>query len=182
MFKLYVEPNFQSIKALAVKYTDKYQDVEDNYNYVLAQMYNYIYSYNPEQPLNTWLHIVTKRACFNQNKKRAKHNSMQADMTMCSSEALHQHGTSNVVDASFGTLIDNVSDVTYNALLSIHPNKLSPFLRYVQGLSVREITKLEYEDGHLEKKTEELVKSRIYWARLELQEALRKHGIRQSGI
>lgn len=177
LFDLYIKPRMLSVKTLSVKYTDKYQDVEDNYNYVLAQMYNYIYTYDPSKSIDTWIHIVTKRACFNQNKKRAKYNQQQTDIEMCSSDALHQHGTANIVDAMFGTLADNVSDVVYNALLQINPCKLSAFLRYAQGLKIREIVKLEYQDGHLEKKSDDLVKSRIYWARQELKYILAKHGI-----
>lgn len=180
LFDKYITPRLTSVKTLAVKYTDKYQDVEDNYNYALAQMYDYIYTYNPSQSLDTWVHIVVKRACFNQNKKRAKRNQTQTDIEMCTTDALHQHGTANIVDAGFGTLADNVSDEVYNALLQIHPYKLSPFLRYVQGLRIREITKLEFLDGHLERKSEDLVKSRIYWAILELRHILSKYGIRRS--
>lgn len=177
LFQLYVIPNLTSIKTLTVKYTDKYQDVEDNYNYTLAQMYSYIYSYDSEKSLDTWIHIVTKRACFNQNKKRAKYNSIQTDMECCTSETLHQYGTANIMEAGFGTLSDNISDTMYRALLKIPPRRLSPFLLYSQGIGVRDITQMEWQAGHLEKKSEDVVKSRIFWAKKQLQYILKKDGI-----
>lgn len=165
---------------MTVRYTDKYQDVDENYNYVLSQMYAYIHSYDPSKPLHTWIHIVTKRACFNQNDKRTKYNSMQADLEFCSMDALHQNGNSNVIDASFGTLADNLSDEVYEALMRIDPCKLSAFLLYAQGLGVREITKIEWRAGHLERKSEDVVKSRIYWAKKQLQFILKQYGITEA--
>lgn len=163
-----------------MKYTDKYQDVEDNYVSVLSQMYSYIYSYDPSKSLDTWIHIVTKRACFNLNKKRAQYMSMQTDLEFCTSDVLHQHGTANLIDAGFGSLADNLSDVVYDALMQIDPCKLSPFLLYAQGLGVREITLMEWKAGHLEKKSEDVIKSRIYWAKKQLQYILKEYGISEA--
>lgn len=182
LFKLYVEPNLTNIKALSVKYTDKFQDAEDNYMFVLQQLYSYILTYDKTKPLNTWLHIVTKRACFNRNQKRARINSTQTEMAGCSSEAIYQHGTANIVDAGFGDLAENLSDEVYNALLTLEPRRLSAFLLYAQGLNIREITKIEYQRGHLDQKLESLIKSRIYWAKSQLRYELRKYGYTSSSI
>lgn len=168
LFDKLVRPHFTEIKSLAVRYTDKYADWEDNYILSLQQLYAYIHTYNPEKPLNTWIHIVVKRACYHQNIKQSNRQPMQSDITKCSQEALHQHGTSNVVDASFGNLIDNISDEVYKALLQIEPRRLSAFLLFAQGNSIREITGLEYIAGHLEQKNEAIIRSRIYWAQRQL--------------
>lgn len=177
LFNLYITPNFSSIKSLTRRYTDSYQDVDDNYNYCLAQLFNYIGSYNPEQKLDTWIHICVKRACFHQNKKRAEEASHWTDIEMCSMDDLYQHGNSMLVDASFGTLIDNISDEVYAALMQIPPQRLSPFMMAVQGLKIREITEAEWKLGHLEKKSEDIVKSRIHWAKKQLRFILQKYGI-----
>lgn len=176
LFEKYIVPKMINIKALAVKYTDKYQDAEDNYIHTLQQMFMYIHTYDNTRSLDTWIHIITKRACYHQNKKRAERNSNYADMSNCSSEILHQHGTANIVDAGFGTLADNISDTMYNALLSIEPYKLSAFLLYAQGMSIRNIARMEYRSGHMDKKSEELIRSRIFWARKELMYILKEHG------
>lgn len=177
LFNQYIKPNMGSIKSLTRRYTDHYQDVEENYNYCLAQLYNYIGSYNPEQKLDTWIHICVKRACFHQNKKRAEEAAHWTDIEMCTQEEIHQHGTSMMVDAGFGTLVDNVLDQVYSALMQIPPQRLSPFLLSVQGHRIREITEAEWQMGHLEKRSEDVVKSRIYWAKKELQYILRQYGI-----
>lgn len=181
LFKRFVEPHLAVIKSLVVKYTDKYQDVEDNNVYVLSQLYMYIHTYDTAKDLKTWIHIVTKRACFNQNKKRSQYMSIQTDIEMCSNDALHQHGTANMVDADFGSLADNLSDKVYEAIMRIDPYKLSPFLLYVQGVGIREIAKIEWKAGHVDKKSEDLVKSRIYWARRQLRYYLKEYGITEAG-
>lgn len=180
LFQKYIAPHLEVIKLLAAKYTDKSQDVDENYNLALAQMYTYIHTYDPEKSLKTWIYIVTKRACFNQNEKRAKYASTQADLEFCSSDALHQHGSSNIIDACCGTLADNLSDEVYNALMRIDPCRLSPFLLFAQGMKIREITQAEWRAGHLKRKSEDIVKSRIYWAKKELQLILKQHGISEA--
>lgn len=177
LFKKYVVPHLSTVYSLTKNYTDNYHDVDENYNYCLAQLFNYIGSYNPEQKLSTWLHICVKRACFHQNKRRFEEASHWTDIEMCTQEDLHQHGTSMMVDAGYGNLYDNVSDEMLSALMEIPPQRLSPFMMYAQGHRIREITAAEWQLGHLEKRSEDVVKSRIYWARLQLQYVLKKHGI-----
>ena len=177
LFNKYVVPNLAEIKRLTKYYTANYQDVEDNYNHCVAQLFNYIGSYNPEQKLMTWIGIVVKRACFHENKKRNEESQYWTDIEMCSMEDIYQHGTSMVSELEFGNLIDNISDTMFAALIKIPPQRLSPFMMYVQGHRIREITAVEWELGHLEKRSEDIVKSRIYWARRELQYILRQNGI-----
>ncbi len=165
---------------MVVKYTDKYQNVDDDNIYVLSQLYTYIHTYKSDKDLKTWIHIVVKRACFSQNKKRSQYASLQTDIEMCSNDALHQHGTSNMVEAQCGSLVDNLSNKVYNAIMKIDPYKLSPFLAYTQGLGIREIVKQEWMAGHIENKNEDLVKSRIYWARKQLQYYLKEYGITEA--
>ena len=76
LFNMYIVPNLADIKSLTKYYTANYQDVDDNYQHCLAQLYNYIGSYNPEQKLMTWLHIVVKRACQHENKNEVKNLSI----------------------------------------------------------------------------------------------------------
>lgn len=179
LFDLYIRPNLASIKSLTKRYTDDYHDVEENYNHCLAQLFNYIGSYNAEQKLDTWIHICVKRACFRENLRRKEEDSHWTDIEMCSQDDLYQNGSSMITEASFGTLIDNVSDVVYKALMQIPPQRLSPFLQYAQGYGIRDITAAEWKLGHLERRSEDVVKSRIYWAQHHLQFILRKYGYRR---
>lgn len=177
LFNKYVKPKERDVYTLSQRYTNKYQDVESNYNLCLAQLWNYIGSYNTSKSIDTWIHIVVKRACFNQNNKQQKEQSYLTDIQMVSMHDLHQHGMSNIVDASFGSVLENVSEPMYKALMAIPPYRLSAFMLYVQGYGIRDIAKMEYKAGHIETCSEDKVKSRIYWTQKQLKLILKKYGI-----
>lgn len=176
LFDKYIVPNFDFIKSLTRHYTDRYQDVDENYNYCLAQLYNYIGTYNPKQKLSTWIHICVKRAVFNQNKSRSEYASRWSEVDSIKENA-YQYNSEILVDEPIGDLTDNISDSFFEILSETPPKRLSPFLLYVQGYRIREITAIEWGLGHLEKRSEDVVTSRIYWTRRELQLKLRKRGI-----
>ena len=177
LFDMYVKPRMRDVYTLAMRYTNKYQDVQSNYNLCLSQLWNYIGSYDPNKSIETWVHIVVKRACFNQNKRQVAEASHYTDVEMVSVYDLHQHGTSNIVDAAFGGIVENVSEPVYKALMAIPPRRLSPFLLYAQGYGIREIALMEYKAGHIECKSEDKIKSRIYWTRSQLRFILKKYGV-----
>ena len=168
LFNKYVMPRERDVYTLSLRYTNRYQDVDSNYNLCLSKLWDYIGSYNPARSIDTWIHIVVKRCCFNQNKRQQAEQSHLTDITMVSMHDLHQHGTSNMVDASFGGLLDNVSEPMRKALMQIPPYRLSPFLLQMQGYTIREIAKIEHKNGHMEVKSEEKVRSRIYWTQKQL--------------
>ena len=177
LFDKYVMPRVRDVYTLSQHYTNRYQDVDSNYNLCLSKLWDYIGSYNQERSIDNWIHIVVKRCCFNQNKRQQAEQSHLTDITMVSMHDLHQHGTSNIVDASCGGLLDNVSEQMRKALMQIPPHRLSPFLLQMQGYTIREIAKIEHKNGHMEVKSEEKVRSRIYWTQKQLRLILSRYGI-----
>lgn len=179
LFEKYIRPNLDFIYSLTSHYTDRRQDIDANYNYVITQMYRYIASYDSSKPLNTWLHIVTKRYCYNQNKERAKVNSIYDGMQFRADGELPTG--SGVYEINPFTLLDSVSDDMYYALTKIPFENLSALLLQVQGYSVKEITEIEYTRGHIPRQCEDLIKRRLAICRKELKEILKSRGIsRQS--
>ena len=174
LFNKLIIPNFDKIKSLVKHYSNHQSDVESHYSYVIEQMFRYVHTYNPDQSLDTWIHIVTKRACFNQNKKRA------SDDSHYTSEELKLDECGGYSEMEIGSLVDNISDDVYVALMQIPPIKLSAFLLKAQGYTIKEITEIEYSRGHLMRQpqqSEEIIKSRIYFCRKQLQIILKQHGI-----
>lgn len=177
LFNLYVKPKLSDVKSLTKYYIDHYQNFDDTHSYVLEQLWKGVHSYNPEMKLDTWIHIVVRNSCWHENKKRSEESPFWGDIEMCSMDDIYQHGTSMMVETECGNLIDNISDNMLAALMKIPPQRLSPFMMYAQGMGIREITAKEWQLGHLEKRSEDIVKSRIYWAKKELQYILRQYGI-----
>ena len=185
LFQLYVQPNFDEILKYVRFYIDRNQNIDDDFNHVITQMFKYIHTYNPHRSLKTWLHIVTKRSVFNQNEQRSKASGLFSneaavkevdDEDFMAVSAVNVESSYNVITGSF---LDNISDEVYNALMKIPSSKLSPFLLQMQGYSIRDIVVKEYESGHIDRMSEEIVKSRIFWTRHELQRLLKENGIRR---
>lgn len=178
LFKRLIEPRIEQVRNLVKRYANNYQDVDSYLSHVLEQIYKYIHTYDQSKSLDTWLHIVTKRSCFNLNKKDAARLSHYAG----EEPPIEIIDRSAGFDGEFSMLLDNISDEVYDALMQISPLKLSAFFLQMQGYSIKEIVEIERKRGHLEKSANlsvEIVKSRIYCCKNQLQKILIKNGVRK---
>lgn len=179
LFEKYIIPNYDMVLSLTRKYTDHPGNVDENFSIVLTEFYKYIQSYKPERSLKTWIHICTKRCCQEQNKRRYEQGSKFSDNDPYSSTVAREHvvptGAFQAHDMS-----NCLSDEIVTALRMIQPHKLSAFILQVQGYTIKEITDIEFMRGHLKRKNEENVKSRIFQARKELKELLNRDGTLRS--
>ncbi len=190
LFKQYVLPHYNDILSLVKYYTDKAQNIDNDFSYVVSQMYKYIHTYSPSRSIRTWIHIVTKRSVFSQIRYRSRIASMYSnevsvkqvdDEDFMGSSACPEVGRGESYDMIFGSFLDNISDEVYNALMKISYVRLSPFLLQIKGYSIKDITIMEYESGHIDKPSQEIIKSRIFWTKRELQKILTENGIRRKG-
>lgn len=178
-FNELIEPHYEFIRNLVVYYTDHPQNVDENYNTLLFDFYRYIHTYNGNKPLKTWIHSVVKNNIWSINKERAKESAKIADAEFNSIDKLKKSDNTINFDKGLLTLEDYISDEVYTALLSLQPLRLSAFILQIQGYSIEEITKIEYERGHLNKCSNDIIKNRIFWARKDLKEILISHGIKR---
>ncbi len=181
LFEKYIIPNYNMVLSLTRKYTDRPENVDENFVTVLTEFYKYIQSYNPEMPLHTWIHICTRRCCQEQNKRRFDQNSRRSDNNPLSSKIAQEHIMENNAFADID-MSNCLSDEIISALRMIQPHRLSAFILQVQGYTIKEITEIEYMRGHLKRKNEENVKSRIFQARKELKDLLNRDGTLKSEL
>ena len=178
-FNELIGPHYEFIRNLVSYYTDHPQNVDENYNTLLFDFYRYIHTYNGNKPLKTWIHSVVKNNVWTINKERAKEAAKIADAEFNPIEKSKK--PDNTIDLEHGllTLADSISDEVYSALLSLQPLRLSAFVLQIQGYSIEEITRIEYERGNLSKCSDDIIKNRIFWARKDLKEILISHGIKR---
>lgn len=176
-FNELISPNFEFIRKLVAYYTDRRQNIDENYNTVLIDFYRYIHTYNGGKPLKTWIHSVVRNNVGTINKERAKEAARIADAEFNPVEKKSDNFIS--LENGLLSLADKLSDEVYNALLSLQPLRLSAFVLHIQGYSVEEITKIEYSRGNLDKCSNDIVKNRIFWARKDLKERLISHGFKR---
>jgi len=176
LFDLYIRPNFDRIKALTIRYTNNNSNVEEDYWYVLCEFYKYIYSYNPEASLNTWLHIVVKRTVQDLNKKRYTTFSHYTSTPRVPLITAMSDGVYEDNYFENDPLMMGFNDEIVKVLKLLPPLKLSAFLLQVQGRSIKEITDIEFARHHLTKYSQEVIKSRIFFCRSFLRKRLTKDG------
>ena len=178
-FNELIVPHFDFIRSLVSYYSDHPQYVDENFNTLLFDFYRYIHTYNGERPLKTWLHSVVRNNVGTINKERSKEASKIADAEFNPVEKSKR--SDNTIDLENGllTLADSISDDVYSALLSLQPLRLSVFVLHIQGYSIEEIAKIEFERGHLSKLSNDIVKNHIFWAKKTLREILISHGIKR---
>ena len=181
LFNELVMPRYDYVLSIVRKYTDRAENVEENFAIVLTELYKYIQSYKREKKLDTWLHICAKRTVQEMNFKRYKQDSKYSDNDPFSSKVAREHimqpGTFMVKDMS-----NSLPDEMVVAMRMIQPYKLSAFILQVQGYSIKEIAEIEYMRGHLDKKNEGKVKSRIFQCRSELKALLNRDGTSKSAL
>lgn len=179
LFKLYIEPHIDMVKSLVFKYSNYHarEDIDNDLYYVLNEFYKYIYSYNPQSSLKTWIHIVTKRTVQELNFKRYKHS---CHYTTTPSFSLSIATNDNLLyeDNYFKNddFTMNLSDDIASVINELPPLKLSAFLLQLQGLSIKEITDIEYARHHLYKYSLETIKSRIFFCRNYLRGKITRDG------
>ena len=181
LFEKYIMPKYDMVLSLTKKYTDFPENVDENFCLVLTEFYKYIQSYNPERPLHTWIHIVTRRCVQEINKKRYDERSKTSDNDPRASRVAMEFITTESVSHDHD-MSDCLSDEIVTALRMIQPHKLSAFFLQVQGYSIEEITNIEFTRGHLKRWNKENVKSRIFQARQELKELLNRDGTLKSDL
>ena len=181
LFKKYIEPNLDYIKSLVMYYSDDSQEVDDNFVYTLEEFAKGISTYDPSQPLQTWIHVCVKHSCYRQNKKRSNRLSHKTGLSLDMVSQSTKSSPSIDPDKDHVSLIDSISDEVYGALMQIPPIKLSPFLLQAQGYSLNEIVEIEFERGNLESRSVHAIKARIFWTRDKLRTILGSYGYRKQG-
>lgn len=184
LFAQYVEPYKNMIYKLCIDYTYHSCNVEENYNAVLANMYRYIETYDTSMSIHTWLHIVTKRHVYKIEEKRQKRenmkdrdNDIESYPTACLSDVEHEGGCN-------GITVDNYreyfGDEILDALDSLKPQLKRALIYQFVGYDLKEIAEFEYQNGALESRNINTVKSRLFLARKELQKLLTRDGKRRT--
>lgn len=164
------------IKALTIKYTNNNSNVQEDFWYVVCEFYKYIYSYNPNDSLHTWLHIVTKRVVQNLNKKRYKNS---CHYTSTPRVPLMTAMTEGVYEDNYfehDNIMMGFSDEVVKVMKLIPPRKLSAFLLQLEGRTIKEITDIEFARRHIHKYSQEIIKSRIFYCRSFLRKRLTPDG------
>ena len=169
------------VYKLCINYTYNSSNVEENYTEVLVNFYRRIETYDPERPITTWLHIVTKRQVAEIERRRKRQDNKDYDQDIESfAESLPEDDCCGNVMG-----IENYSELYNDDILhalknmkSIHRDAL---LLQEAGYSLKEIAEIEFEKGTLKSNNIETIKSRLYLARQYMKNHITRDGKRKAG-
>lgn len=172
LFKKYIQPNLNLVFKLCIEYSHHKQDIEDNFNEVLMNFYRYIDTYDSSRPLQTWLHIVTKR-CINdlnyKNIRLLKDNDVNVN-SLLGSLSVAEGPSENFMDIT--NYKEMYSDAVLNALEQLKPIYREALLLQQAGYRLNEIVEVSYLNGNLKAKNIETIKSRLFLAKQQMRKLL----------
>lgn len=175
LFSKYITPNLKYIKRLVSRYTYDKNNIDDYYLETLENFYKYIDTYNPEKPLDTWIHIVTRRFVQELVRKEEMKRNEDVDIEFFGGRELEDmEPTSSMVDPN--DYREYVGDGLLKALDSIKPIYKEAFLLQMSGYTLVEMTEKLYAEGKLKHKNIETVKSRVFLAKTKIREMITRDG------
>lgn len=180
LFNRYIMPHLNLVYWLCIKYSDDPENVEENYTCSLTNIFRGIETYNPEMPIATWIHIVTKRYVLNLNKGRHGDASRRdrTDDIGCFCDtytaATREEPSYRCMDET--NYREFYSDGILEALDKMNPVYRDALILQQAGYSMTEIAAIEYEKGTLKSQNVDTVKSRLFQARKQIREHLQLHG------
>lgn len=181
LFDKYISPYKNMIYKLCIKYSDKSEDVEENYTIVLTTLFRGIETYDPSREIKTWIHIVTKRQVFEINRKRAQDDNRDRDHdvhAVCDNILDDDRISANCM------CLENYREL-YNddilaALDAMKPMYKDALLLQMAGYSLQEIADIEFEKGNLSSRNIDTVKSRLFLARQYMRDKITRDGKRKT--
>lgn len=182
LFQKYIVPYYNMIYKLTMKYSFHASNVEENYNEVLVNLYHGIETYDPNRPIKTWIHIVTKRYIYELERKRVKYckNNEHVDIDECDID----RSIPSTEKPSYRLMgFDNYEDFYNDDILEVL-NMLKPMYRDAlvlqeAGYSLKEIADIEFEKRRLRSHNINTIKSRIFLAKRFLKKRITRDGKRK---
>lgn len=174
LFQQYVQPYCNLIYKLCIHYSFYKEDLDDNYNEVLVNFFKYIETYDPSRPLQTWLHIVTKRYIADLNQKHRSFPDSGIDIDDLDTESRNSEPSANCI--SIDNYRELYSDRMINALDSLRPIYREAILLQQAGYKLTEIMEISHRMGNMKTRNIETIKSRLFLAKQQMRKYLSEHG------
>jgi RNA polymerase sigma factor (sigma-70 family) len=184
LYKKYVIPYSRLIYWMCIKHSSSRYYLKDNYQEVLAVLFNGIHTYNPERgDIKTWLCAVAKHTVWDLNEKYCKYSHCNTANEPDLSQIADDYCYYDVENSSKCDYLINYrllfSDDILDALEQLSPILRETLLLYLSGYKLREIADISYKSGNLKIKNIETVKSRLYYARNQMRRLIDEHGNRR---
>lgn len=177
LLQKYVMPHKNLIYSICIKYTYNQEDVEDNYLEALVNFFKYMDSYDPNRPVKTWIYAVTKRLVADLNNRNKNRTPPDDNIDICELRAtLLDDDEPSENCMGMDNYREFYSDQVLWALDRLKPIYREALLLQQAGYKIGEIMEITYENGTLQTRNIETVKSRLFLAKSQLRKLLTRDG------
>lgn len=177
LFEKLIQPNINLVYNLSIRFTNNPQDIAENYNECLANLFRYVHTYNPEKSLANWIFICCKRLIFDLNQKHAAFKTTDD----VNPEKIISHYSEDAMDVNGNCMGLNNYRQLYNddvlrALDSLNPIYREALLLQQAGYKLEEIMEITFRNGTLKTRNIETVKSRLFLAKQKMRQIIDRNG------
>lgn len=177
LFEKLILPNINLVYRLSMRFSNDSQDIAENYNECLTNLFRYVHTYNPEKSLANWIFICCKRLIYDLNKKRGIYKKTDN----VNPENIISHYSEDESEVSGNSMgLSNYSEL-YNDDILRALNRLNPIYREAlllqqAGYKLEEIMEITHRNGTLKTPNIETVKSRLFLAKQKMRQMIDRDG------
>jgi len=177
LFEKLIRPNINLVYNLAIRFSGNRQDIDENYNECLANLFRYVHTYNPEKSLANWIFICCKRLVHDLDRKRAAFKTTDD----VNPECIPSHYAEDASEAGGNRMgLDNYrslyGDDILRAIDRLNPIYREALLLQQAGYRLEEIMEIAHRNGTLKTPNIETVKSRLFLAKLKMRQMIDRDG------
>jgi RNA polymerase sigma factor (sigma-70 family) len=177
LFEELIHPNINLVYKLSIRFSNNPQDIDENYNECLANLFRYVHTYDRSRSLANWIFICCKRLIYDLNQKRAAFQT--TDDVNPENIVSHYAGEPSGVSGNRMGL-DNYREF-YNDDILRAVDRLNPIYREAlllqqAGYKLEEIMEIAHRNGSLKNPNIETVKSRLFLAKQKMRQMIDRDG------
>lgn len=166
LFEELIEPNLNLVFRLSIRFSDNRQDIKENYNECLTNLFRYVHTYDRSRSLANWIFICCKRFIRNLNARKA---AWKTTDDVDPEDIISHYGedASQVSGNCMGlhNYKEFYNDAVLNALDRLRPIHREVLLLQQAGYRLEEIMEITHRNGSLKTPNIETVKSRLFLAK-----------------
>lgn len=177
LFNELILPNLNLVFRFAIRFSKNPQDIEENYNECLVNLFRYIHTYDPEKNLANWVFVCCQRLIYSLEGKR----SLWKTTDDVNPEEIRSHYEEDGTEVSSNFMGLHNYEEYYNddilkALVKLKPIYREALLLQQAGYRLEEIMEITHRNGSLKTPNIETVKSRLFLAKQKMRKMIDRDG------
>ncbi|BBL00347.1 hypothetical protein A3BBH6_05830 [Alistipes onderdonkii subsp. vulgaris] len=177
LFNELILPNLNLVYSLSIRFSSHRQDIDENYNECLANLFRYVHTYDRRKSLANWIFICCKRLIFDLDRRREAFKTtddLDPEHIVSHYAEDMEHVSGNCMGMK--NYREFYNDDILRALGSLNPIYREALLLQQAGYKLEEIMEIALRRGTLSTRNIETVKSRLFLAKQKMRQLIDRDG------